>query len=106
MNNGKNTRPLLDQKDIDEIGEALLHAPPPTRQLTRKEALHGLVDQLKEARTRGHTFGSLADVLAAKGLPISARVLAEALRESSPKNARSRRTHVRVKVQSADTPTA
>ena len=106
MKTGKNTKPLLDQKDIYEIAQALLNAPPPPRNLTRKEALHELVDQLREARTRGHTIDSLADVLTAKGLPISARSIAEVLRESAPKNAHSKRNHVRVKVHSTDTPPA
>ena len=104
MNTGKNTKPLLDKKDIDEIAEALLNAPPPTRQMTRKEALHELVDQLREARSRGHTLDSLSNVLAARGLQISARCIGEAMREPAQKNTQSRRNHVRVKVQSADTP--
>lgn len=83
----------FDQPMVEGLKNALLNAPSPARKLTKKEALECMSNDLAEAVRRGHTRESIAAILLANGLQVSARTITQALRATGGKKvSRQRKT--------------
>ena len=77
---------LFDKVQVDQLKNSLVNAPIPARKLTQKETVIELLPTLKELLERGHDVASIAAVLAANGLLISARALSLLMRDNGPKD--------------------
>lgn len=75
----KRARALLEEVHVQCLADTLQSAPPPPRKLTQREALVQLIPALKSSLKRGHTVDSLAAVLQAQGVEVSARTLRQLL---------------------------
>lgn len=69
----------LSSNQLDAIERSLLDAPVPPRPLTRNKALLKLAPTLRELVKRGHTKGSISELLSAQGLTASTRAISRAL---------------------------
>lgn len=78
---------------LESLSIAIKSAPPPPREVTKKEALIELKKDLLAASKNGHTPASLVEVLRCAGLKVSQRAVANLVRESKPKTAASRITN-------------
>jgi len=76
---------LFSREAVKDIAAALVSAPAPAKRLTKKETLAALVPELKKAVEKGHTNETIAAVLAARGLIVSARAIARALAQTRHK---------------------
>ena len=88
MNETKNARALFNSERMAVLSSALENAPAPPKKLNLKEALIVLAPELKTAIQRGHTVGSLTDVLNTQGMKASVRAVSQALRAASPNSAK------------------
>ena len=77
-------------QQLENIAERIQSAAVPEQALTRTQAIGRLAPTLVQMRKRGHTLSSIAAILTAEGLPVSARLLSQHLKRSSTGRATAR----------------
>ena len=77
-------------QQLENISAHIQKAAVPDKPLTKAQAIHRLAPTLAQMRKRGHTLNSIAAILTAEGLPVSARLLSQQLKRSSTGRATAR----------------
>jgi hypothetical protein len=62
--------------NIESLAASIKAAPPPPKELTKREAVQAVMPELRDAMAGGHTAASLSAVLQQDGLKVGARTLA------------------------------
>jgi hypothetical protein len=62
--------------DIESLAASIKAAPPPPKELTKREAVQAVMPEIRDAMASGHTAASLSFVLQQDGLKVGARTLA------------------------------
>ena len=76
---GKSAKTELDEMTVDLLKNALRNAAIPLRQRTKKQTLAEFASELKKQLARGHTAASMAAVLQANGMQVSATTIGKML---------------------------
>jgi hypothetical protein len=90
MSADMNDQKMFDLEQMESIRRAVVTAPPPAREMTKKELIQALVPDLNSARLNGHSAQSLCDVLGGLGVKTTPREITRLMRASATSSARSK----------------
>lgn len=82
MDQQSNVQTPRKKINIESLVASIKAAPPPPKEMTKREAVQAVMSELRDAMAGGHTAVSLAAVLQQDGLKVGARTLALWLAQS------------------------
>ena len=91
-------------QQLENITERIQSAAVPEQPLTKAQAISRLAPTLAQMRKRGHTLNSIAAILTAEGLPVSARLLSQHLKSSSTGRATARPAKAKTRQAQSNAP--